>query len=180
MGQSVVHLAACAVVLWPCTAHGPPLAAHSGPDTLDHHHTISHRKERALSHTISIFPEFWNILKIFVRIKKKMEKVCSVGRGRLQPVTITAEPCRYSCRILYSRDESFRVPSSPATTAAARLGRSPITYDMPLLRVRRRDAPPPAPLLPWTLAPTPRTDPPSLAGARHRRRRRWRHAALAE
>ena len=33
----------------------------------------------------------------------------------------------------YSRDESFRVPSSPA-----RLGRSPITYDMPLLRVRRR------------------------------------------
>ena len=27
-GQSAVHLAACAVALWPCAAHGPPLAAH--------------------------------------------------------------------------------------------------------------------------------------------------------
>ena len=26
--QYAVHLAACAVALWPCAAHGPPLAAH--------------------------------------------------------------------------------------------------------------------------------------------------------
>ena len=26
--QSAVHLAACAVALWPCATHGPPLAAH--------------------------------------------------------------------------------------------------------------------------------------------------------
>ena len=28
LGQSVVSLAACAVALWPCAAHGPLLAAH--------------------------------------------------------------------------------------------------------------------------------------------------------
>ena len=28
VGQSAVHLAACAVALYPCAAHGPPLAAH--------------------------------------------------------------------------------------------------------------------------------------------------------
>ena len=28
LGQSAVHLAACAITLWSCAAHGPPLAAH--------------------------------------------------------------------------------------------------------------------------------------------------------
>ena len=73
-GQSAVHLAACAVALWPCAAHWPPLTAHPCPDPLDHHRTITPQR-KSVSSFFAIFAQ-WNILRKFVGMKK----VCSVGK----------------------------------------------------------------------------------------------------
>ena len=105
-----MHLAACAVALWPCVAHGPPLTAHPCPDPLDHHRTIS-RKERAYAQSyakkerklvLCTFPLFSD----FSRNKGK--KSVSVQRR----FTYAIRKCKCAASVLPTRFEEQTVLNS--------------------------------------------------------------------
>ena len=110
LGQSAVHLAACAVALWPCVAHGPPLTAHPCPDPLDHHRTIS-RKERAYAQSYAkkerkLFLCTFPLFSDFSRNKGK--KSVSVQRR----FTYAIRKCKCAASVLPTRFEEQTVLNS--------------------------------------------------------------------